>query len=84
MASLYRKPKLLSSLQEILNIVNITSHTLRHERNLEKICALLANPTDRIHYNENIWNLGIIDNVDFKESTFGYGNIFDATKFQMP
>ncbi|PKY14332.1 hypothetical protein RhiirB3_426304, partial [Rhizophagus irregularis] len=80
MASLCRKPKLLSSLQEILNIVNITSHTLRHERNLEKIRALLANPTDRIHYNENIWNLGIIDNVDFKESTFGYGNIFDATR----
>ncbi|POG72422.1 hypothetical protein GLOIN_2v1829825 [Rhizophagus irregularis DAOM 181602=DAOM 197198] len=80
MASLCRKPKLLSSLQEILNIVNITSHTLRHERNLEKIRALLANPTDRIHYNENIWNLGIIDNVDFKKSTFGYENIFDATR----
>ncbi|GES95214.1 hypothetical protein GLOIN_2v1768552 [Rhizophagus clarus] len=55
MASLCRKPKLLSSLQEILKIVNITSHTQRHECNLEKIRALL-------------------------ETTFGYGNIFDAIR----
>uniref|UniRef100_U9V7M7 Uncharacterized protein n=1 Tax=Rhizophagus irregularis (strain DAOM 181602 / DAOM 197198 / MUCL 43194) TaxID=747089 RepID=U9V7M7_RHIID len=66
MASLCRKPKLLSSLQGILEVVNITSHSQRHERNLEKI--------------QTIWNLGIIDNVDFKETTFGYGNIFDAVR----
>src|SRR5215213_9110209 len=80
MTSLCRKPKLLSSLQGILEIVNITSHTQRHERNLEKIRALLVDPTDRIIYGKNIWNLGIIDNVDFKVATFGYGNIFDATR----
>ncbi|GBC48131.2 hypothetical protein GLOIN_2v1764231 [Rhizophagus irregularis DAOM 181602=DAOM 197198] len=80
MASLCRKPKLLSSLQGILEVVNITSHSQRHERNLEKIRALLVDPTDRICHEKNIWNLGIIDNVDFKETTFGYGNIFDATK----
>ncbi|GET66811.1 hypothetical protein GLOIN_2v1768552 [Rhizophagus irregularis DAOM 181602=DAOM 197198] len=80
MASLCRKPKLLSSLQGILEVVNITSHSQRHERNLEKIRALLVDPTDRICHEKNIWNLGIIDNVDFKETTFGYGNIFDAVR----
>jgi hypothetical protein len=39
-----------------------------------------VDPTDRIHCEKNIWNLGIIDNVDFKETTFGYGNIFDAVR----
>ncbi|PKY63314.1 hypothetical protein RhiirA4_433098, partial [Rhizophagus irregularis] len=48
--------------------------------NLEKIRALLVDPTDRIQRDKNIWNLGIIDNVDFKEATFGYGNIFDAIR----
>ncbi|PKC54180.1 hypothetical protein RhiirA1_403804 [Rhizophagus irregularis] len=80
MASLCRKPKLLSSLQGILEVVNITSHSQRHERNLERIRALLVDPTDRIQHDKNIWNLGIIDNVDFKEGTFGYGNIFDAIR----
>ncbi|PKK58017.1 hypothetical protein RhiirC2_796988 [Rhizophagus irregularis] len=80
MASLCRKPKLLSSLQGILKIVNITSHTQRHERNLEKIRALLVDPTSQILHGETIWNLGIIDNIDFKETTFGYGNIFDAIR----
>ncbi|RIA78774.1 hypothetical protein C1645_842363 [Glomus cerebriforme] len=46
MASHCQKPKLLSSLQGILEVVNIT----------------------------------MIDNVDFKETTFGYGNIFDAVR----
>ncbi|UZO05123.1 uncharacterized protein OCT59_025483 [Rhizophagus irregularis] len=80
MTSLCRKPKLLSSLQGILEVVNITSHSQRHERNLKKIRALLVDPTDRICHEKNIWNLGIIDNVDFKETTFGYGNIFDAVR----
>ncbi|GBC05812.1 hypothetical protein RclHR1_06430013 [Rhizophagus clarus] len=80
MASLCRKPKLLSYLQGILEIVNITSHTQRHERNLEKIRALLVNPSDRICHEKNIWNLGVIDNIDFKEATFSYGNIFDVTR----
>ncbi|GET58741.1 hypothetical protein GLOIN_2v1478984 [Rhizophagus irregularis DAOM 181602=DAOM 197198] len=64
----------------ILEVVNITSHFQRHKQNLEKIRALLVDPTDRICYEKNIWNLGIIDNVDFKETTFGYGNIFDAIR----
>ncbi|PKC05955.1 hypothetical protein RhiirA5_378214 [Rhizophagus irregularis] len=80
MASLCHKPKLLSSLQGILKIVNITSHTQRYKRNLEKIRALLVDPTSQILHGETIWNLGIIDNIDFKETTFGYGNIFDAIR----
>lgn len=55
MASLCRKPKLLSYLQGILEIVNnITSHTQRHERNLEKNHAFLVNLADRICYEKNI------------------------------
>ncbi|UZN99314.1 uncharacterized protein OCT59_000592 [Rhizophagus irregularis] len=81
MASLCRKPKLLSSLQGILEVVNITSHSQRHERNLEKIRAFcLVIQLIEFAIEKNIWNLGIIDNVDFKETTFGYGNIFDAVR----
>ena len=28
----------------------------------------------------NLWNLAVIDNIDFKEKTFKYGNIFDTTR----
>ncbi|CAB5357210.1 unnamed protein product [Rhizophagus irregularis] len=54
MARLCRKPKLLSSLQGILEVVNITSHFQRHKRNLEKIRAFLVDPTDQICYEKNI------------------------------
>ncbi|CAJ0625428.1 15168_t:CDS:2 [Entrophospora sp. SA101] len=33
-----------------------------------------------IRNNENIWNLCVIDNIDFQEKTFGYNNIFDVTR----
>ena len=29
---------------------------------------------------KNIWNLCIIDNIDFREETFAYDNIFDTTR----
>ncbi|GBC15515.1 hypothetical protein GLOIN_2v1762817 [Rhizophagus irregularis DAOM 181602=DAOM 197198] len=38
------------------------------------------NPCQRLNKSENIWNLGVIDNIDFKEATFRYGNIFDMTR----
>ncbi|GES82488.1 hypothetical protein GLOIN_2v1829825 [Rhizophagus clarus] len=47
---------------------------------LPQTMASLCYPTNRILHKKNIWNLGIIDNIDFKETTFGYGNIFDAIR----
>ena len=37
-------------------------------------------PTERLLEGLNVWNLAVIDNIDFKEKTFTYGNIFDATR----
>ena len=39
-----------------------------------------ADPTLRLKKNDKIWNLCVIDNIDFKEQTFSYGNIFDTTR----
>src|SRR4051812_34578291 len=39
-----------------------------------------VNPTERLKQDPNIWNLAVIDNIDFKQKTFTYGNIFDATR----
>ena len=80
MASLCRKPKLLSSLQNILRIVGITSHSAQHEGCLEKQRLLVANPKKKLRTGKNIWNIAAIDNIDFMEKTFSYGNIFDATR----
>ena len=39
-----------------------------------------VNSGSRIKNNENIWSLAVIDNIDFMEKTFAYGNIFDTTR----
>ncbi|RHZ89541.1 hypothetical protein Glove_13g40 [Diversispora epigaea] len=39
-----------------------------------------ANPRKRLQQNPNIWNLAVIDNIDLKQKTFTYGNIFDTTR----
>ena len=38
-----------------------------------------ANPIHRLIKKNNIWNLAIIDNIDFKEKSFKFGNIYDVT-----
>ncbi|RGB36566.1 hypothetical protein C1646_757957 [Rhizophagus diaphanus] len=40
---------------------------------------LTTDPTQRLIEGKNIWNLAIIDNIDFKEKTFKFGNIYDVT-----
>jgi hypothetical protein len=40
----------------------------------------LADPKLRIWKKPNIWNICIINNIDFKEKVFTYGNIYDATR----
>src|SRR3954462_7113261 len=39
-----------------------------------------ANPTQRLIKKNNIWNLAIIDNINFKEKSFKFGNIYDVTR----
>ena len=80
MSSICRKQKSLSSLYAILCMANVVSHTQRHERKLAKKRANEVNVQDRLIRGENIWNLCIIDNIDFREETFAYDNIFDTTR----
>nr|CAG8433142.1 661_t:CDS:2 [Entrophospora candida] len=35
--------------------------------------------TSRLEIGPNIWNLAIIDNIDIRDHTYSYGNIFDVT-----
>lgn len=80
LSSLCRKPKLLSSLYAILYTANVVSHTQSHERRLEKMRMRESQPEKRLIQGDNIWNISVIDNIDFKEQTFSYGNIFDTTR----
>ncbi|GES76689.1 hypothetical protein GLOIN_2v1793246 [Rhizophagus clarus] len=80
LSSLARKPKLLSSLHRLFTIWNVIRHSERHERNLENKRINKVIPTQRLYQESNIWNLAIIDNIDFKQKTFSFGNIYDATR----
>ena len=55
-------------------------HTDRHERKLANARMEKANPTKRLIQEKNIWNLAIIDNIDFKEKSFKFGNIYDVIR----
>src|ERR1043165_5615989 len=37
-----------------------------------------SNPTKCLIKNNNIWNLVVIDNIDFKEKSFKFENIYDV------
>ena len=39
-----------------------------------------TDPKENLIERSNIWNLAVIDNIDFKASIFSYGNIFDITQ----
>src|ERR1043166_8366639 len=77
---LSRKPKLMQQFRHLLSILQISGHTDNRERTLEKTRMKSTDPCQRLNKNENIWNLAVIDNIDFKEVTFRYGNIFDTTR----
>ena len=63
-----------------MSTLHISGHTDGNERRIEKQRMTKINPTERLLKGPNIWNLAIIDNIDFKETTFKYGNIFDTTR----
>ena len=79
LASLNRIPRLLGSFREILTVCHMTTHTDRHERKLAKVRMEKSNPTKRLIKSNNIWSFAVIDNIDFKEKSFKFGNIYDVT-----
>jgi len=80
LASLYRKPRLLSSLHQILESVSIVSHSIKHERKLEVVRMSNANPHSYLISGSGVWNVCVIDNIDFKQKSFAWGNIYDVTR----
>ena len=80
LASFGRMPRLLGSFRQLLNVCNITSHTDRYERILAKERMEKSDPARRLIKGNNIWKLAIIDNIDFKERSFKFGNIYDVTR----
>ncbi|EXX63431.1 hypothetical protein RirG_152420 [Rhizophagus irregularis DAOM 197198w] len=72
--------KVISSLHALLTKCLIIGHTSRHERRLEKVRMKDIDPTKRLIRGNNVFNLAIIDNIDFKEVSFGFSNIYDVTR----
>src|SRR5438132_9970364 len=68
----------MSSLYAVLWNANVLSHNQRHERRLESERIRKSRPESKIKSSENTWNVAVIDNIDFVEKTFAYGNIFDV------
>ncbi|RHZ84898.1 hypothetical protein Glove_74g142 [Diversispora epigaea] len=64
LASLCRKKKLSSSLHQVLESVNVVSHSIKHERKLEFKQMSNTDP----------------HNIDFKQNSFSWGNIYDTTR----
>jgi len=67
-------------LRQVFQTVGIVPYTASHERNIEKARMDATNPQNRLISGPNIWNVAAIDNIDFKDQTFYYGNIYDATR----
>ena len=42
-----------------------------------------ANPLLRIKKQDNIWNVCVIDNIDFKEKSFTFGNIYNVNRMTL-
>ncbi|PKC06871.1 hypothetical protein RhiirA5_418981 [Rhizophagus irregularis] len=51
-----------------------------HERRLEKTRMKSADPSKRLLTEKNVFNLAVIDNIDFKERSFQFGNIYNVTR----
>ena len=39
-----------------------------------------SDPKKRLIKNKNVWNLAVIDNIDFKKKSFKFENIYDVTR----
>ncbi|RGB32054.1 hypothetical protein C1646_763336 [Rhizophagus diaphanus] len=58
--------------RQLLKVCHVISHTDRCERQLAKIRMDTTDPSKCLIKGNNIWNLAIIDNIDFKEKTFKF------------
>src|SRR3954469_16288359 len=66
-----------------LPIINNMSCDISYRSARKKTCQYpngKANPAKRLIQEDDIWNLAIIDNIDFKEKSFKFGNIYDVTR----
>jgi hypothetical protein len=70
LSSICRRPKFLTFLQEILQTVHVIAHTQRHERHLEYQRMNSVIPCKNLLSGSHIWNLAIIDNIDFMQKSF--------------
>ncbi|CAJ0630448.1 3315_t:CDS:2 [Entrophospora sp. SA101] len=63
----------------LTSTVQVASHSKRHEYRVrnERISNIV--PASRLEIGPNIWNLAVIDNIDIRDHTYSYGNIFDVT-----
>ncbi|CAB4436195.1 unnamed protein product [Rhizophagus irregularis] len=75
LASLSRMPRLLGSFRQLLTVCHVSSHSDRYERKLAKTRMEESNPSNRLIRANNVWNLAIIDNIDFKEKSFKFVEI---------
>src|SRR5439155_12105071 len=80
LASLCRRPKMISKLQSILHKIGAVAYSWDHEVKLQKKRMKSVKPESRLLKGPNIWNVAVIDNIDFKDITFHHGNIYDATR----
>jgi hypothetical protein len=78
--SFCERPKLASYLRAILRTANVVAYLKDYEVKIQKKRMLEANPQRRLKSGPNVWNLAVIDNIDFKEKTFRAGNLFDNTR----
>src|SRR6185312_3684381 len=78
LVSVCQKPKLLPSLRSFLESVNAISHTSRHEHRLWRCRMQAADPITQLQTDPFTWNVCVIDNVDLREATYKYGNIYDV------
>ncbi|RIA90783.1 hypothetical protein C1645_822932 [Glomus cerebriforme] len=79
LSSLVCKPRLFGSLHRLLTIFYVTSHTDRYERKLANFQMEKADPTHCLVKEKNIWNLAIIDNINFKDKNNGTEEIVELT-----
>ncbi len=80
LTNLSHMPRLLGFFRQLLTICHVSSHSNRHERKLAKTWIEESNLSNRLIRANNVWNLAIIDNIDFKEKSFKFGNIYDVTR----
>lgn len=80
MSSICQRPKLLTSLMAVLRSVYIVAHTQKYECYLEKKRMKESRPQNKLLFGPNIWNLAVIDNIDFIQHSFHYRNIYDVPR----